>query len=314
MAKLIPFTFVLDWTLNCQFVGLIWAHERGLYAESGLDVTLVSPLEFPATPTLDVVLKHEPAAGCMEDNLVVRAALAGKGVRAIGAMLQQTPMVLMTSPASGIHTLHDLAGRRIGMHRDGIHLLRTVLTLHGFDPQSVDATVGGWTLPDLINGRFDAIQGYSITEPAELAELGLAPHLIPVRHHQLHPYAQMMFATTSCITTYSDVLQRFVTATFEGWRQAMMNREEAAMLVTAVSPEQSDPFVNRQILDAMWPIVTGEVGLDRLGYLDPDRWQRNLTTYHQFGVVDQLATFEQVVDPRFVNPNIQSSNKTTKVK
>ncbi|MEM7116947.1 MAG: ABC transporter substrate-binding protein [Chloroflexota bacterium] len=301
MNQLTPFTFVLDWYLNCQFAGLIWARDRGLYRAAGLDVTLVDPHDFPTTSTLDVVLGHEIAAGCMEDNLVVRAALAGKGVRAIGAMLQQTPMVLMTAPDSGIRTLHDLVnGRRIAMHADGIHLLRTVLTLHGIDPQTVDATVGGWTLHDLVNGRFDAVQGYTITEPAELQALGLDPHLIPVRHHQLHPYAQMMFATTDCIERHQDVLQRFMDATFEGWRQAMMQREEAAALVVAVSTEQPNPIVNRQILDAMLPILTGDVGLERLGYLDPDRWQRNLDTYHQFGMVDKVATFNDIVDARFV--------------
>ena len=89
-------------------------------------------------------------------------------------------------------------------------------------------------------------------------------------------------------------------ATFEGWPQAMTQRGEAAELVAVVSKEQPNPTVNRQILDAMLPIVAGEVGLKRLGYLDPDRWQRNLTTYHQFGMVDKLATIFDVVDDRFV--------------
>ncbi len=43
MTQLTPFTFVLDWYLNCQFAGLIWARDRGLYADAGLDVTLVDP-------------------------------------------------------------------------------------------------------------------------------------------------------------------------------------------------------------------------------------------------------------------------------
>lgn len=301
MTKLTSFTFVQDWYLNCQFAGLIWARDRGLYTEAGLDVTLIDPRDFPNTPTLDLVLKHEPAAGCMEDNLVVRAALAGKGVKAIGAMLQQTPMVLMMAQESGIKTLQDLPGRQVAMHNDGVHLLRAILTLHGIDHNKIDITVGGWSHHDLIDGRFDAVQGYTITEPSELAALGMVPHLVPVRHHQLHPYAQMMFATTTCVSTHNDVLKRFIDATFEGWRQAMTFRGEAAALVAAVSQDQPNQAINRGILDAMLPIVTGEVGLERLGTLDQNRWERNLSTYHQFGLVDRLATFDQVVDPTFVN-------------
>ncbi|MEM7346816.1 MAG: ABC transporter substrate-binding protein [Chloroflexota bacterium] len=297
---MITINFVLDWYLNCQFAGLIWARERNLYRAAGLEVQLLDPRDYPTSPTLDLVLKYELAAGCMEDNLVVRASLAGHGVRAIGAMLQQTPMVLMTAPESGLRTLHDLPGRRIAMHNDGVHLLRAILALHGIDAQQVDITVGGWLLTDLIEGRFDAVQGYTITEPAELMAHGLTPHLIPVLHHNLHPYAQMMFATTTCIDTYEDELRRFLQATFEGWRQAMTHREEAAYLVAAVSEDQPDASVNLQILEAMVPLVAGDVGLERVGYLDPDRWQHNLATYWRFGMIDQPATIEAVVDDRFV--------------
>ncbi|MEM9777614.1 MAG: ABC transporter substrate-binding protein [Chloroflexota bacterium] len=308
MSQLTSFKFVLDWYLNCQFAGLIWAHERGLYQAAGLDVTLIHPNEYPTTSTLNEVMRHELAAGCMEDNLVVRAALAGKGVRAIGAMLQQTPMVLMTAPDNGIQTLHDLPGRHIGMHADGEHLLRTVLTLHGIDHQQVKISVGGWDLHALINGQLDAVQGYTITEPADLKALGLTPYLIPVRHHQLHPYAQMMFTTTTCIKEHKNVLQSFMNATFEGWRQAMTHKQEAAALVAAVSRDQPDPVVNEQILEAMYPIVVGGYDLERLGILNRGRWERNLATYHQFGMVDRLASFEEVVDNQFTpdhNPQQQ---------
>lgn len=300
MTQLTPFTFVHDWYLNCQFAGLIWAKAQGLYRDAGLDVTLVDPHDYPHTSTLDVVLSHGVAAGCMEDNLVVRAALAGQGVRAIGAMLQQTPMVLMTRHDSGLRFLHDLPGRHIAMHADGIHLLRTILTLHEIDQAQVDATIKGWTHHDLLDGRFEAVQGYTITEPAELRAHGLDPFLIPVRHHQLDPYAQMMFATTTTINAHGDVLQRFMDASLEGWRQALTHRTLAAELIAAVSKEQTDPVSNRQVLDDMVPIVVGDVGLDNLGYLDRDRWNRNLATYHQFGMVERLATFDDVADDRFL--------------
>ncbi len=296
-----PFTFVLDWYINCQFAGLIWAKEKGLYKQAGLDVQLVDPHDYPKTPTLEVVKQHAFSAGCMEDNLVVRAVLADKGVKAIGAMLQQTPMVLMTATDGAIQTLHDLPGRRIAMHRDGIHLLKTVLTLHGIDQSEIEFTVGGWSLPDLINGRFDAVQGYTITEPAQLLGLGFDSHLIPVKHPNLHPYAQMMFATSKMIEQNQNILSRFISATFDGWREAMTHQDETAVLVAAVSKDQPDAKMNRQILDAMLPIVKGEVGFEKLGFLDPARWQRNLKTYYDFGMVDRYATFDEVVYPKFVN-------------
>ena len=119
----VRFPFFLDWEVNCQFAGLIRARETGLFAEAGLDVSLVPPGENPDRVTLDLVLDGGLCAGCMEDNLIVRAAVAGKGVKAIGATMQASPIHLLTRPESGIARLADLPGHSVAMHRDGIHLL-----------------------------------------------------------------------------------------------------------------------------------------------------------------------------------------------
>ncbi len=297
-----PFTFFLDWELNCQFAGLIWARDRGLYAERGIDVRFVAPRENPQRPVVDLVLAQAPAAGCMEDNLIVRAALAGHGLRAVGAMLQASPIALMTAPASGITRLGDLPGRRVAMHADGIHLLHTLLKLHGIDPGGVETNVGSWSLDDLMARRFDAVQGYSITEADDLARRGLKVRLIPLRHAELRPYSQVIFAAQSTISQHPDLLRDFLAATFDGWRQAMTRRDEAAALIAAVSEEHADVDRNCAILDAMQPLVGGDVGLTRAGALDPERWRRNLATYARFGMVDREAAFDEVADDRFLRP------------
>jgi ABC-type nitrate/sulfonate/bicarbonate transport system substrate-binding protein len=93
-----PFRFYLDWDLNCQFAGLIWAREKGLFTRAGLDVDLVSARLNPHTATLDLVLGGGLCAGCMEDNLIVRAAVEGRGVKAIGATMQDSPIHRISSP------------------------------------------------------------------------------------------------------------------------------------------------------------------------------------------------------------------------
>jgi len=292
------FRFFLDWELNCQFAGLIWARETGLYKAAGLDVDLVSPSAAVARSVLESVLNDPGSAGCMEDNLIVRACGTGIALRAIGAMLQDTPMVLMTAPDSGIRTLTHLAGRRVAMHKDGVHLLETVLTLHGMDPKAADTVVGGWTLGDLINGRFDAVQGYSITEPAELRACGFEPLLIPVAHHHLHPYAQMMFTTKQTIEERTGDLAAFVRVTLEGWQAVLQNAERGGRLVATVSDEHPDAGTNACIISAMRRLVVGEDEV--LGVMGRERWRRNLMTYAAYGMVEHAVYLDDVIDERFV--------------
>jgi len=296
----IRFPFFLDWEPNCQFAGLIRAREKGLYADAGLDVRLVAPSENAETITLDLVLSGGLCAGCMEENLIVRAAVAGRGVKAIGATMQDSPIQLMTLPESGIMSLADVPGRRIAMYRDGIHLLETVLALHGIEASTMEATVAGWTLDQLVDGTFDAVQGYTTTEPHTLARRGIATRLIPIRHRDLHPWAQMMFTTDAAIADHADVLARFVGACKRGWQEAMTDLEETARMVAACSDEHDDAAENRHILDLMLPLIAGERGLDHCVATDPGRWRRNLATYARFGMIDREPAYDEVVCDRFM--------------
>ena len=94
------FALFLDWELNCQFAGPIWACEKDLYRQAGLEVRLRPPSAQPRKDLIDLVLENDCAAGSIEENLIVRAAVAGKPVRVVAAMLQQTPLVLITARAS----------------------------------------------------------------------------------------------------------------------------------------------------------------------------------------------------------------------
>jgi len=236
----------------------------------------------------------------MEDNLIVRAAVAGKGVKAIGATMQDSPIQIITLPDSGISSLNDVPGRRIAMHRDGIHLLETVLSLHGIDPATAETTVAGWTLEQLAEGAFDAVQGYTTTEPHTLARRGIATRLIPIRHHRLHPWAQMMFTTDAVIAEHADVLPGFVDACKKGWQRAMAEPERTAAMVAAHSDEHDDPAENADILKLMAPLIAGDRGLAHCVTTDPDRWRRNLATYAAFGMIDCEPAYDDVVCDRFM--------------
>ncbi len=294
-----PFRFYLDWRLDCQFAGPVWARGHGLYRAAGLDVDLVAPDRHPERSVLDLIADDPCSAGCCEDNLVVKHGADGKPARAIGAMLQETPLVLMTKGKSGIEAIGDLAGYRIAMHRDGEHLLRILLRLHGVDIDAVDVTVTGWSLDDLIAGRFDAVQGYAITEAVALERQGYRPRLIPLRHPSLVPQSQVIVTTAACLETHGGVLRRFLAATAEGWRQALAQRNEAAALIAETCVGRPDVAENRRVLDMMAPLVFGRKGPEQACLINRERWRENIATYARFGLIAQQVAVETIVDDRF---------------
>ena len=294
---MIPVTFYLDWELNCQFAGPIWAREKGLYRQAGLEVRLLPPSAQPRKDLIELVLENECTAGSIEENLIVRAAVAGKPVRAVGAMFQESPLVLIAPRGGPVETLSDLPGRRLAMHHDGVHLLEALLVLKGIDVKGVDIAVDNWSSEDLIEGRFDAVQGYAITEVQTLAKRGFEAQMIPLSDRDLSPHSQVIFASKHSIAHHDPHLRAFLRATFDGWRQVLANPDGAASLVAAHSSEHANHTENRVILETIWRYVCGHERGRPLGVLDPLRWRRNLSSYAAYGITGSVDDVELVIEP-----------------
>lgn len=294
-----PFKFYLDWIINGQFAGLCWALDKGLYQQAGLDVTLI-PWQEDGRTIIDKVAAGGVCAGSSEDNLIVAGKVAGVEVRALAVMLQESPLVLMTKPNSGIKALTDLRGKRVAMHVDGIRILEAVLALKGINQSDVEITEVTYDLDNLIQDRFDAVQCYAFSEPFILAAMGIKVNLIPIRDQLLHPYAQVFFATENCIANHADIFRSFLAASFAGWQQAMTHRQEAAHTVVKISGGLVDLATEQKIIETMCPYVAGKAGLKQFGLIDRIRWENNLNSYARFGIIPRKITINQVVNDKFL--------------
>ena len=120
-----PLTMQLDWHLNAQFAGLCVADARGEYRRNGLAVNLKA-----ASADMDVVqtvMSQPHTLGCAEESLILTAQARGISVVAIAAMLQASPLSLMSLPAVALDNLQQLSGKRVGVHSDGRQALEFVL-------------------------------------------------------------------------------------------------------------------------------------------------------------------------------------------
>lgn len=122
--------------LNIVTVRNSQAKQKGLYEAVGLDVQL-QPWHHDGQSIIDKIMAGGLCAGSSEDNLIVSAIADGRGVKAIGSMLQGTPLSLMSRTTQRICSVHDLRGKRVGMHSDGIRALEVILALEGLSPNDL---------------------------------------------------------------------------------------------------------------------------------------------------------------------------------
>ena len=278
------FTMFLDWEKNVQFAGLAWAEVHGLYRGAGLSVDIV-PWAEDGRSMVETVMAGRLCAGSAEDNLIVAAAASGAApVTALAAMFQTTPLVVMSQPGAGIRALRDLVGRRVAMHCDGIRILEALLDLEGIPLNALEIAEVTHDLGNLTSGKWDAVQGYAVAEPLELASRGIAVDCLTLRSPRLHPYAQVIFADRSEVAANFDVFAAFLRATFEGWTACLNDLPGAAAAIKAVGAPMADPTREAEALARVRSLVRGE-GAGRLGALDRQRWADNVAAYAAVGII-----------------------------
>ncbi len=295
------FSFYLDWIVCAQFAGIFWAKEHGLYEALGLDVTVVPWHDDDGRSVIDKVTQAasigDLCAGCAEDNLIVRRCAVDGSVRVFGSMLQNTPLVVMSRPNQRIQSVADLRGKRVGMHTDGIRALEVVLALEGIPTGDLDLQEVGFDLEHLRQDRFDALQGYTMTEPVQLAALGVDVDVMPVKHRRLKPYAQTYFSETKLLTRHPEQFADFLAASTAGWLAACAQPDEASVLVSRLMNGQSQAGEReqRRSLDRLIPLVFGDLPVEQIGLIQNEQWQRNLDTYCEFDLIGRHLDVGDVV-------------------
>lgn len=288
-----PFAFYLDWQPNVQFAGICWALDRGMYSDAGLDVTLIPWVE-DGRSIVQKVLVGGLCAGSAEDNLVLAQSARGAGqVSALAAMFKTTPLIVMSRPESSIRRIGDLRAKRVAMHSDGIRILEAMLDLHGISRSDLDLFEVTHDLDNLLERRFDAVQGYAVSEPLELAARGLNVSTFTLRHPDLHPYAQVVFAPDALLAARRGPFERFLQASFAGWRACLENLDEATASIRRVGVPMQDPEREIAALRLVSRLVTGGEAAGALGAIDRQRWAANLRVYRRLGIVpsDTLSSF-----------------------
>lgn len=172
-----PFTVLLDWFVNPDHAPLFAATYSGAFARAGLDVKLVAPTDPSLPPKL-------LAAGQADAALSYQAQLyllidAGLPLRRTGTLINKPLNTLTALKESGISTLADLKGKKIGYSVAGMEtvLIATMLKTVGLTPDDVSLVNVNFNLVTALQSReVDAVIGtFRTYEDIQLAQAGLNP-------------------------------------------------------------------------------------------------------------------------------------------
>lgn len=281
----------LKWLHAFQFAGHYAALSQGYYREAGLDVDI---LQAPAHESaVDVVSRGDAEYGVHGSDLVVERA-RGKPVRALAAIFQHSPMVLLARRDRGIDSLHDLANRRLLLGPDAAELAAYLRSEKV--PYQLSQTQQSFDLKALLDGDVDAMPAYSTDQVFLMEQAGVPYSQFSPRSAGIDFYGDVLFTSEQELKRHPDRVRRFVEATLRGWYYALSHREELVHLIHADYSQRHTPahllFEAEQTRRLMTPELV------EIGHMNPGRWRHIADTYAELGMMPANYPLDDFLPPR----------------
>ncbi len=248
-APLKPLTVILDWFPNPDHAPLYVAQQQGYFAQHGLTVKLIAPSD-PNDPPKWVAAKQADVGITYEPQFMQQVDRGLPLIR-FGSLINHPLNCLVTLEESGIHTLADLKGKRIGSaHSGGLNHIMLDVMLQKAKLSSQDVT--------LINVRYNLTQAL-LTHRVD-AVTGLNRNIeVPQLNATQHP-VHLFLPEDNGIPTYDELI--FVTHQDEAHDsrlQAFLAALKDAVIYLKAHPKQSwaafaseNPAANNAVNERIW--------------------------------------------------------------
>lgn len=249
-----PLTVILDWLANPNHAAIFIAQAQGFFQKQGLQVTIISPADPDDGPKL-VAAGHADLAITYQPQLIVQTA-QGLPLIQIASLINHPLNCLLVRKSSGIHTIADLKGKRIGYtsHSEGTLALAALLKKTGLTLKDVHTINIQYNLTQaLLTKRVDAIINVMRNvEPLQLKFVGQAVKIFPVET-ALPPYDELIVVTNR--HQISDIrIKKFLIALQAASNYLLKNPEKSWKLFAKNNPALNNTL-NHQIWQATLPYI-----------------------------------------------------------
>ncbi len=219
----------LKWKHAFQFAGFYMAKEKGFYRKAGLDVEIRETTA--NTNLVDEVLSGRATFG-VSDSALVQNRLNGEPVIALAAILQHSPLALMTLKSSGITSPDQLQNRKVMMFSNKkTPSLTSMLASKGINTTDFIQVPHSFDINDLIEGRVDAYEVYTSDQPHQLELRGIEYNLLYPGDYGFDFYGDILFTSAQELRQHPVRAKAFYDASIDGWEYAFEHMDEAVALI-----------------------------------------------------------------------------------
>ena len=277
------------------------AKEKGWFQEAGINLQIT-----PGTGSTDSV--KLTAAGQFDlAEAAASSLIVGRAqdipVKAAAMIYQQSPTMLMVLESSGIKTLKDLVGKRIGVRYQGAVYPEYVALLkkNGIDKSQVKEIQIGIGETPLFVGQVDALSNYVQEAPRFEKQFGKKLNIIRFTDYGVNFYATAIITSESTAQKKPELIRKFVSIVARTWKYVETHPEEAVDALVKAIPELGDKEALVTELKIFMPLMKNEATeKNGWGYMVKDRWETDINFFFDQEVIKKKVEVDSCYTNAFI--------------
>jgi len=298
--------FVTDWKAQAEHGGFYQALAEGLYAKRGLEVKIIQGGPDVNVPQL---LAGGAADFGMGSNSFISLNLVKTGVpiRAVMAIFQKDPQVLISHPRRDINSLADMKGKPVLISAATMNAFWPWLRAKfGFSDRQIRRYT--YNLAPFILDPNAIQEGYLTSEPFTVqSQAHWEPKIFLLSDYGYPGYANMVLVPQKWIDTNRRAVQQFVDATRDGWLHYLDNPAKGNALIKRDNPDITDAIL-AQAWDKMKRhdmLLSGDGKAFGLGSMTDGQWKLFYDTMASEGLYPKGLDYKKAYDLSFVRATLQ---------
>lgn len=295
--------FATDWRAQAEHGGYYQALATGEYAKRGLDVRIIQGGPAVNVPQLLAAGSVEMGMGS-NSFIAMNLAREGAPVKAVAAMFQKDPQVLMAHPGQGVESIADMRGRTFLLSDASLTSLWPWLKAkYAFSDSQAR---GNPSSAVFLKDRRTVMQGYVTAEPFILkTNAGFEPKVFLLADAGYPSYSNMILAPDRMISEKPLVVRAFVEATKAGW-QSYLHGDPAPgdALIRKDNPEMSQAQLDdaRKKIRSYGLAESGDAANGRIGAMTDARWEMFFRSASSLGVYPVQMDYKRAYTLEFMEP------------
>ena len=272
--------------------------DQGYYSDEGIDVKFefgnpeTNPIKMVAAGVDDIGLIGSP------DTLII-ARSKGIPVKAIATFHRNSDFfVIITKEDSGIETIKDLEGKKLGMFygHSSTDIIRHLLHKYNVTVEEVNV---GQDYTQFINDKIDAQFAFRTVATITLPANGIKLNIISPADYGINTHGLTLFATEETIEEKYELVERFLQATFKGTVYTLENKEEALQSILTRVPKL-DPELQIRQLESFTESMSNSEEFP-IGYMDYEMFKEAYDRMAEEGLLENEFDVNEIFTTEFID-------------